>query len=133
MKVSPSLILPSQDYLKPDSIKFIYQCINSGRLNELLPPPIVRRDKDGNLIAIDGHNLIAVKLHRGEDIEVHLAKLDDDGLPETNEANIKRNIDLKKRFNSVIEDRARTKAKGIEAFADLIELNRSLFPKLEQL
>ena len=98
MKVSPDTLLPSQDFLKPQTIRFIVDCIQKGKTEELPPAPIVRKDDKGNLIAIDGHNLIAVKLHRHEDVEIHLANSAEDGLPPTSEANIQRNNDL--RFES---------------------------------
>jgi len=120
MKVKPEDILPSQNFLKPETIKHILECIKNGELDKLPPSPIVREDNDGKMIAIDGHNLIAVKLLRNEDVDVHLAKSADDGLPETSDANIKRNQDLKERFVAVLEDRARLKAEGTNSFRDLV-------------
>ncbi len=73
MKVSPKTILPSQNFLKPKTVAFIFDCLRDGNFDDLPPTPIVRKDDNGNLIAIDGHNLIAVRLYRHEDIEVHLA------------------------------------------------------------
>jgi hypothetical protein len=127
MKVSPELILPSQDFLKPRTVTFILECFVKGQLDELPPHPIVRKDDAGNLIAIDGHNLIAVKLKRGEDIEVHLATSPDDGLEPTSEANIQRNKDLKEKYESVIAEAKALQAKGIHSFNDLIGRYPELF------
>lgn len=127
MRVSPEQILPSQDFLKPHTIGFILECIQNGELDRLPPDPIVREDDDGNLIAIDGHNLIAVKLYRHEDIDVYLAKSADDGLPATTSANVQRNVDIRDKFNTVIDERAIVKAKGIKTFQDLLERYSSLF------
>ena len=103
MKVPPADILPSQDFLKPKTIEFIFSCIKNGTLDKLPPAPIVRKDSEGNMVAIDGHNLIAVKLYRNEDIDIHLAKSANDGLPETSEANTERNQILKDKYESVLE------------------------------
>ncbi len=120
MKVSPQNILPTQNFLKPQTLTFILDCIRRGNLDELPPNPIVREDDEGSLVAIDGHNLIAVKLSRNEDVDVHLAKSADDGLPAISDANIQRNEDLKNKFDSVLEDRKRLEAEGVMSFDDLI-------------
>jgi hypothetical protein len=119
MKVNPQNILPSQDFLKPETLKYILECIRNGNLDKLPPNPIVREDIYGKMVAIDGHNLIAVKLLRNEDVDVHVAKSAYDGLPETSNANIQRNQSLKGRFVSVLEDRTRLQAEGINSFYDL--------------
>lgn len=127
MKVSPEQILPSQNFLKPSTISFILNCIRAGELEKLPPSPIVREDESGRLIAIDGHNLIAVKMYRSEDIEVHVAESPDDGLPETSEANILRNQDLKDKFEKVLRDRIQLHAEGIDTFQDLIDRYPNIF------
>lgn len=127
MKVSPDQILPSQDFLKPQTVGFILECIKNGEVEKLPPDPIVRKDDDGNLVAIDGHNLIAVMLHKEQDIEVHLAKSANDGLPATTEANIQRNQDLKEKFAFAINERVRLYNEGIVNFQDLIDRYADLF------
>ena len=127
MLVSPDKILPSQDFLKPDTVKYILACIKSGELEKLPPSPIVRKDEAGNLVAIDGHNLIAVKLKLNEDIEVHLADSADDGLPEDSDANIQRNEDLKHKFGSVVSESKRIQDAGIYSFNDLVARYEDLF------
>lgn len=120
MKVSPENILPSQNFLKPQTIKYILECIKNGDLDKLPPIPIVRNDTEGKMIAIDGHNLIAVKIFRNEAIDVHIAKSADDGLLPSSDANIQRNVDLKEKFAAVLECRTNLKAEGINSFDDLI-------------
>jgi len=127
MKVSPNQILPSQDFLKPRTVAFIFECIQKGALDQLPPDPIARKDENGKLIAIDGHNIIAVRLHRGEDVEVHVAASADDGLPATSEANIQRNADLKEKFDAVLAERARVRGEGIDTFSDLVGRYENLF------
>ena len=127
MKVSPNLISPSQDFLKPKTIRFIMECIKNGEIGKLPPTPIVRMDAKGNLIAIDGHNLIAVRLHRNEDVDVHIAESAKDGLPEISDANIQRNRDLKTKYEFVLAERDRLHEEGIDSFSDLIRLYSDLF------
>ncbi len=127
MKVSPETILPSQDFLKPKTVAFIFECIREGKYDELPPSPIVRNDDKGNLIAIDGHNLIAVKLYRHEQVEVHLANSSTDGLQPVSDANIQRNKDLYEKFDTVIEDYTKLQAEGISNFENLITRYSDLF------
>ena len=127
MRVNPNNIAPSQDFLKPKTVEFIFNCIEKGALDNLPPAPIVRKDERDNLIAIDGHNLIAVKSFLKESVDVHLATSSTDGLPETSEANISRNSDLKEKFDTVLEDRERLKEAGTNTFKDLITKYPDLF------
>lgn len=127
MKLNPNDITPSQDFLKPNTMRFILECIANGNLADLPPAPIVRQDAAGNYVAIDGHNLIAVKAHRGEDIEVHLAKDVHDGLPPDSEQNQTRNQDLLDKFEECLRERDRVAAEGIRSFQDLIQQNEELF------
>jgi hypothetical protein len=127
MRVSAEQLLPSQDFLKPRTVAFIFECIQKGELDQLPPNPIVREDKNGKLIAIDGHNLIAVKLHRGEEIDVHIATSADDGLPPISEANRQRDKDLKEKFDFVLTERTRLHDEGIDTFHDLISRYEDLF------
>jgi hypothetical protein len=127
MLVRPDQILPSQDYLKPQTVKFILECIRSRDLEKLPPAPIVRKDSDDNLITIDGHNLIAVKMHLNEEVDVHIAASDEDGLPTDSEVNISRNKNLKEKFDTVIEDRVGLQKSGINSFKDLLARYERLF------
>lgn len=125
--ISPEVILPSQDYLKPDTVKYIRTCIADGAFDKLPPIPMVREDDRGNLIAIDGHNLIAVRLYRNEKVDVHVARHADDGLPPSSDANIQRNDDLHNKFEAVVAERERIAAGGIVGFRDLIDRYDDLF------
>lgn len=127
MLISPELVTPSQDFLKPSTVAFIFDCIEKGELDRLPPAPIVRQDTDGALVAIDGHNLIAVKLYRQENVEVHLAHSAADGLPPTTEANLLRNEDLKEKFEFAVEERNRLFSEGTTSFWNLIERYPELF------
>jgi len=128
MRISPEQIYPSQDYLKPDTVAFIFRCIQEGKSDQLPPMPIVRQGTDGHLIAIDGHNIIAVRLYRREDIDVHVARSAADGLLPTSEANTQRNKDLREKFDSVIDERSHVSSQGITTFWDLIRRYPELFP-----
>ena len=128
MRISPEQITPSQDYLKPDTVAFIFRCIKEGRTDQLPPVPIVRQDTGGTYIAIDGHNLIAVRLYRREDIEAHVARSASDGLPPDSDANIQRNKDLQEKFELALEERDRVAIVGVISFLDLIKRYPALFP-----
>lgn len=127
MLVEAKSIIPSQDFLKPSTVRFIFDCIESGELDKLPPEPIVRDDGDGNLIAIDGHNIIAVRASKGEDIEVHVASSNNDGLPEISDANIARNVDLRMKFDDVLNERKALHEAGVASFEDLIAKYPDLF------
>ena len=120
MQVSANKILPSQNFLKEGTVRHIFECIRSGQLEKLPPTPLVRRDDSGDLVAIDGHNLIAVRLFRGEPVEVFVTNSPTDGLPPTTAANIERNKELAEKFRTVLDERQRVAAEGILTFADLI-------------
>ena len=127
MLISPTKIAPSQDFLKEKTVGFIFDCLRTGNTADLPPTPLVRTDKAGNFVAIDGHNLIAVRQFRGEDIEVIVAESATDGLPPTSPANITRNKELAAKFNSVLDERQKVAAQGIATFAELIAKYQSLF------
>ena len=127
MQVRPEQILPSQDFLKEKTIRFILECFRTGRIDELPPTPLVRHDEEGNLVAIDGHNLIAVRLHRNEPIDIIVVTSPEDGLPETSEANAARNRDLAEKYDTVLAEQRRVAAEGIASFGDLIAKYPDLF------
>ena len=119
MRVSPSDIAPSQDFLKEQTLRFIGDCIRKGQFDDLPPAPIVRKDTEGKLVAIDGHNLIAAKWWLEEDIEVHLAESANDGIAGVTEASLKRNQDLSKKFEIVLSDVENIRQHGVKNFDDL--------------
>jgi len=127
MKLNPSQITPSQDFLKPNTVRFILSCFATANLADLSPAPIVHQDPNGNYVAIDGHNLLAVMAHRGEDIEVHLAKDAHDGLPPSADQNRERNQDLLEKFEACLVERDKVAGRGIQSFQDLIQRNPALF------
>lgn len=127
MLVSPEKIAPSQDFLKERTVQFIFSCLRDGNTEDLPPTPLVRADEEGNLVAIDGHNLIAARQFRGEDIEVVVVESATDGLPPTTEANITRNEELAAKYDSVLDDRRKVAAEGIVTFTDLIARYQPLF------
>jgi len=127
MQVSPEKILPSQDFLKEKTVRYIFACIASGQDDKLPPTPLVRKDENGNLVAIDGHNLIAVRLFRKEPIEVIVAASPNEGLPETTDANIERNKELAAKFQTVLDERRRVAAEGVTTFSDLLQKYPDLF------
>jgi hypothetical protein len=127
MLISPEHIAPSQDFLKEGTVRFIFACLRDGNTDELPPTPLVRKDEQGQLVAIDGHNLIAVRLFRGEDVDVVVAESSTSGLPANSEANITRNQELADKYDTVLGERRKVAAEGITTFADLIEKYRPLF------
>ena len=127
MLVSPKQIFPAKDFLKENTVKFIFSCLREGTTDDLPPTPLVRKDDDGNLIAIDGHNLIAVRAFRNEDIEVIVADSATSGLPPTTDANITRNQELAAKYDTVLEERQKVVDEGIVTFADLIAKYPALF------
>ena len=130
MLVSPKQISPSQNFLKEKTVRFIFDYLRDGNSGVLPPTPLVRKDEEGNLVAIDGHNLIAARLFREEDVEVIVAESVTDGLSPTTEANITRNKELAAKFDSVLEERRKVAAEGVITFADLIARYQPLFDEL---
>jgi hypothetical protein len=126
-ELSPETILPSQNFLKEKTVRYILDCIARRHLDELPPMPLVRKDKNGKLVAIDGHNLIAVRLFRKELITVIIATSSTDGLPPTTEANIARNQELAEKFDTVLDERHRVEQEGILNFTDLLQKYPDLF------
>ncbi len=127
MFVSPEKIAPSQDFLKERTVRFIFSCLREGNTEDLPPTPLLRKDDAGNLVAIDGHNLIAARQFRGEDVEVIVAESSADGLPPTTDANVTRNEELAAKYDSVLGERQKVAAEGIVTFADLIARYQPLF------
>jgi hypothetical protein len=130
MLISPDKIAPSQDFLKEKTVRFIFGCLREGNTEDLPPTPFVRRDEAGNLVAIDGHNLIAARLVRGEDIDVIVAESAEPLLPATTEGNVARNEELAVKFDTVLAERQRVASEGIMTFGDLVGKYRPLFDEL---
>ncbi len=127
MLVNPNKIRPSQDFLKPGTVRFIFDCIHNGNTDELPPTPLVRTDDDGELVAIDGHNLLAVRCFLNQGVEVIAATSPHGGLSETSEANIERNKELATKYDIVLDEQHRVAAEGIHSLADLIAKYPDLF------
>ncbi len=126
IKIKTSLIKPSQDFLKEKTIRHIGLLILENKLNDLPPAPIIRKhpSKEG-YIAIDGHNLLAVKDLLNEECEVYIAdssndKLEKNNFPySTDEALESRNKDLEEKFETVLKDVDELAKKGVANFCDL--------------
>jgi len=127
MKINPSEIYPTQNFLKPGTVEYIFDCISNGHKEDLPPAPIVRKDAEGNLLAIDGHNLIAVLHYLGEEIEVHLAESTSDGLGVKTNKDATRNQELHDKYDQILELRQQTISNGVNTFQDLIDQNKELF------
>ncbi|HSW65696.1 MAG TPA: hypothetical protein VLI54_00975 [Bacillota bacterium] len=127
MRIFPDQILPSQDYLKERTLRFIFECIRTGNDAELPPTPLVRKDEAGNLVAIDGHNLIAVRHYRHEPIEVIVAASAEAVLPATSDANNIRNQELADKYKTVLAEQRRVATEGITSFDDLIARYPEIF------
>lgn len=127
IEVNPRRVVPSQDFLKEKTVRFILQCIKNGDEQKLPPTPILRKDDQGQLVAIDGHNLLAVMAYLDRKVEVHVALNNEDGLPPIKEANISRNQDLRSKFESCLNGRDKAKSHGVNSFKDLIIKYQQLF------
>ena len=134
IKVKANEIIPSQDFVKEDTIEYILKCIVNNEEDKLPPTPIVRHNPNGpGYIAIDGHNLIIISDLLERDCEVYLAESSHDKLTElpksSPDAIAKRNEDLAQKYNPVIDDVIQLKDKGISSFKDL----RAKYPYLNSL
>lgn len=127
MRVDPGLVQPSQDFLKPQTVDFIFDCLENGHEDLLPPTPIVRSDNKGDLVAIDGHNLLAVYAFLGQELNVHVATSPEDGLPDTTEKNKQRNSDLRAKYDLCLTECSNIQQAGIKSFQDLTRDNNKLF------
>lgn len=128
VNIEARLLLPSQDFLREKTVGFIFDCIKTGQEADLPPDPIVRLGPSGDYVAIDGHNLIAVRACLGQSIDVHVASSAKDGLPAINDMNVDRNANLRIKFDSVLDMRAVVERLGIFSFDDLIRRYPEIFP-----
>ena len=109
IEVDTSIVRPSQDFLKPDTLRHIFTCYFGGDRSQLPPAPIVRVHPAGGYIAIDGHNLLAIDDLLGYTCRVYVANNPTDELTpadvkrSTPEALAHRNVDLKEKFDSSLE------------------------------
>ncbi|MDP2103815.1 MAG: hypothetical protein Q8K26_02750 [Candidatus Gracilibacteria bacterium] len=134
LKIHPRNIKPSQDFLKEGTVKFIFTCYSEDKKDQLPPAPVVQRSPDnGDYIAIDGHNLIAVKDYFDEECEVFVADHPEDELTENEfpgaspDGLASRNADLREKFESVVDDYKRLSEGGLDSFVRLREKYPDLF------
>lgn len=126
IKISSKKIKPSQDFLKENTVKFILTCCFEERRDKLPPAPIVRYDAiNDEYIAIDGHNLLAVKDLFGEECEVFVAENANDKLttsefPESSQDGLmSRNKDLAEKFDGITDDYRKLSGNGLDSFVTL--------------
>jgi hypothetical protein len=124
--IDPRQIAPSQNFLKEDTVRFILECLRNGDEASLPPEPILRQDTEGRPVAIDGHNLLAVRAFMNQRQDVHIAISPEDGLSD-DEGGAARNEDLRNKFESSLVDRDKVVAEGIVSFDDLIQKYPNLF------
>ena len=125
-----SEIAPSQDFLKPGTVRHILHCFETNELAELPPTPFVRRNPDPvglKYVAIDGHNLIAVYDHRDEEIKVYVAEDPEDGIASSQPGVTERNQDLRDKFESAAVEAKRLSVDGLASFAQLMASYPELF------
>lgn len=134
LKIHPRKIKPSQDFLKEGTVRFILACYSENKKEQLPPPPVVRKNQENDgYIAIDGHNLIAVRDFFDEECEVFVAshagdELTEKDFPESSaEWLASRNADLRAKFDSVVDDYKRLSSDGLDSFARLREKYPQLF------
>lgn len=120
IKINPSTIRPSQDFLKKDTLAFIKENFDKGAFDKMPPIPIVRKAPDESYIAIDGHNLLAFYTMHKMECEVFVAEHADDGIPGNFEMIKKRNADLKEKYDSALEQSEKLADKGIHTIEDLL-------------
>ncbi len=120
LQLRPSQILPSQDFLKEDTLGFILKCLENGADEKLPPMPLVRCNPEAkNFIAIDGHNLLAIYDLLGQDCEVYLAESDDDRLIGSVNAIAQRNQELADKYEQALAGLNKLAQQGIASFSDL--------------
>ena len=121
-----SQILPSQDFLKDDTIKHILDLIHKNKLGDLPPTPIVVAVGDV-YVALDGHNLVAVMDFLNRDIKVFVASSKTDKVAGNNAASTGRNKEIMLKFDKILENLKTTQSKGIHDFTELRKKYSELF------
>ena len=130
IKIATKNILPSQNFIKDDTIEFILKCLNRNEEDKLPPAPIIRvKPESDKYIAIDGHNLLAVCDMLGKDCEVYLAESIYDKLLGNTDSIIERNQMLEEKYDQVLQSTKTLKRKGVGSFTDL----RNKYPYLKSL
>jgi len=127
--IDPRTVLPSQDFLKEGTVKFIVDCLSRGDLAKLPPPPMVRCvDFSQRLVAIDGHNLLAIKAITGENCLVYLANSPSDFIQADAAASgvSERNKDLNEKFSLAEIEARRLFACGVQNVMAIAEQYDSL-------
>ncbi len=130
--VSTKEIKPSQDFLKEKTVKFILRCLKNNQPNLLPPQPIVRRGDNGELIAVDGHNLVAVYDWLGEDVSIFVVDDKNDNLQNYGSGVELRRKDFQEKFQKVTLWREQLKKQGINSFSDLWKKYNFLFQRYER-
>lgn len=123
VEVDAGIVLPTQNFLKPGTVRHILGLLAAGRFEDLPPEPIVRKHGD-SLLALDGHNKLAVFASRDEPVQVYIADYAQDALPGSDAAIQQRNKDLAERFALAVQMH---KQAGIATISDLVAANQSLF------
>lgn len=121
IKINPSEIQPSQDFLKADTLAFIEEHYVKGNFNMLPPTPIVRENPQGGYVAIDGHNLLAFYASLNMECEVYVAENKNDALVGDSEMISKRNQDLFEKYDTALIEVDKLGEKGIRSMKDLLE------------
>lgn len=124
--VDPRKLKPSQDFLKLGTVAHIRRCISDNDESKLPPPPVVRFIKTVGvecIVAIDGHNLIAVRFYLKEKIRVWVADNCYDHLPMSysDTGIVAARVDeLLEGFDDVESKWRITRKRGIKTFKDLV-------------
>lgn len=118
-------IVPSQDFVKLETIRKILDNWMHNDKRGLPPRPVVKKGVNGKFIAIDGHNLLVIQdLFEGE-CSVILVESANDFLTQelspgsSEEAIAERNRELQEKFFLVDEMSAQMKRRGLESITDL--------------
>ena len=119
-------ILPSQDFLKENTVKYILDCLKNNTLDKLPTTPIVRKIGE-DYVALDGHNLIAVMDYLGREVEVYVAATNKATLIGSSQAVAARNKEIKDKFDHLPFALNITQEKGIFEFKDLVNKYAKLF------
>jgi hypothetical protein len=113
--------------LKPNTIHHILRLLAEGKSEALPPAPILRRLNKVQLVAVDGHNLLAVMAFLGRTCEVHIATSPTNGIADDSNASESRNKDLAVKFDSAIDDSIHVSAQGLPTIDSLVNANLELF------
>ena len=124
LKTNPSLIKPSQDFLKEDTLNFIKRNFEAGDFEKLPPIPIIRKDENNHYIAIDGHNLLAFYSLKNMECNVYVADGREDKFKGDSEMITKRNQDLFEKYDYALEQANLLDKKGVSTIKDLCKISK---------